>query len=73
MLREPVFEKVIEEIRVEYGRLPAAEFPITVFEIEMAWVLHAAIFYLGGSVNSSTACYSKWMSIQSLTPRSPRF
>jgi hypothetical protein len=48
MLREPVFEKVIEEIRVAYGRLPAAEFPITVLEIEMAWVLHAAIFYLWG-------------------------
>lgn len=47
MLRERVFEKVIEEIRAEYGRPSSAELPITVLEIEMIWGLHAAIFYLG--------------------------
>src|ERR1700756_1045594 len=48
MLRERAFEKVIEEIRVEYGRPSTKELPITVLEIEMVWGLHAAIFYLGG-------------------------
>jgi AcrR family transcriptional regulator len=47
MLRERAFEKVIEEIRLEYGRPPTRELPITVLEIEMVWGLHAAIFYLG--------------------------
>ena len=47
MLRERVFEKVIVEIRAEYGRPPIAQLPITVLEIEMVWGLHAAIFYLG--------------------------
>jgi hypothetical protein len=47
MLRERVFEKVIEELRDEYGRPSTAEMPITVLEIEMIWGLHAAIFYLG--------------------------
>jgi AcrR family transcriptional regulator len=47
MLRERVFEKVIEEIRAEYGRPSISELPITVLEIEMVWGLHAAIFYLG--------------------------
>jgi AcrR family transcriptional regulator len=47
MLRERAFEKVIEEIRVEYGRPSTSELPITVLEIEMVWGLHAAIFYLG--------------------------
>jgi AcrR family transcriptional regulator len=47
MLRERVFEKAIEEIRVEYGRPSTRELPITVLEIEMVWGLHAAIFYLG--------------------------
>lgn len=47
MLRERAFEKVIEEIRVEYGRPSTGELPITVLEIEMTWGLHAAIFYLG--------------------------
>jgi AcrR family transcriptional regulator len=47
MLRQRVFEKVIEEIRVEYGRPSTGELPITVLEIEMVWGLHAAIFYLG--------------------------
>src|SRR5713226_4818792 len=42
-----VFEKVIVEIRAEYGRPPIAQLPITVLEIEMVWGLHAAIFYLG--------------------------
>lgn len=47
MLRERAFEKVIEEIRLEYGRPSTGEVPIAVLEIEMAWGLHAAIFYLG--------------------------
>jgi AcrR family transcriptional regulator len=47
MLRERVFEKVIVEIRAEYGRPPVTQLPITVLEIEMVWGLHAAIFYLG--------------------------
>lgn len=47
MLRERAFEKVIEEIRVEYGRPSTGELPVTVLEIEMVWGLHAAIFYLG--------------------------
>ncbi|MDI4238622.1 TetR/AcrR family transcriptional regulator [Bradyrhizobium sp. Arg237L] len=47
MLRERAFEKVIEEIRLEYGRPSTRELPITVLEIEMVWGLHAAIFYLG--------------------------
>lgn len=47
MLRERAFEKVIEEIRVEYGRPSTSDLPITVIEIEMVWGLHAAIFYLG--------------------------
>src|SRR4029077_9079794 len=47
MLRERAFEKVIEEIRVEYRRPSTGELPITVLEIEMVWGLHAAIFYLG--------------------------
>jgi hypothetical protein len=33
MLRERVFEKVIVEIRAEYGRPPIAQLPITVLEI----------------------------------------
>jgi AcrR family transcriptional regulator len=47
MLRERAFDKVIEEIRVEYGRPSTDELPITVLETEMVWGLHAAIFYLG--------------------------
>jgi AcrR family transcriptional regulator len=47
MLRERAFDKVIEEIRVEYGRPSTDDLPITVIEIEMVWGLHAAIFYLG--------------------------
>ncbi|MEH2488506.1 AcrR family transcriptional regulator [Bradyrhizobium sp. AZCC 2230] len=47
MLRERAFDRVIEEIRVEYGRPSTDELPITVLEIEMVWGLHAAIFYLG--------------------------
>ncbi|MBH5397213.1 TetR/AcrR family transcriptional regulator [Bradyrhizobium sp. CNPSo 4010] len=47
MLRERAFEKVIEEIRFEYGRPSTGDLPITVLEIEMVWGLHAAIFYLG--------------------------
>ncbi len=47
MLRERAFDRVIEEIRVEYGRPSTRELPITVIEIEMVWGLHATIFYLG--------------------------
>ncbi|MET4476693.1 TetR/AcrR family transcriptional regulator [Bradyrhizobium sp. F1.13.3] len=47
MLRERAFERVIEEIRTEYGRPSTDEVPATVLEIEMVWGLHAAIFYLG--------------------------
>ena len=47
MLRERVFEKVIDELRDEYGRPSIAELPVEVLEIEMIWGLHAAIFYLG--------------------------
>ncbi|WP_050419489.1 TetR/AcrR family transcriptional regulator [Bradyrhizobium tropiciagri] len=47
MLRERAFEKLIEEIRFEYGRPSTRDLPITVLEIEMVWGLHAAIFYLG--------------------------
>jgi AcrR family transcriptional regulator len=47
MLRERAFEKVIEEIRLEYGCPSTRELPIAVLEIEMVWGLHAAIFYLG--------------------------
>ncbi|WP_442869510.1 TetR/AcrR family transcriptional regulator [Bradyrhizobium sp. CCBAU 11386] len=47
MLRERAFERVIEEIRFEYGRPSTREVPTTVLEIEMVWGLHAAIFYLG--------------------------
>jgi len=47
MLRERAFERVIEEIRVEYGRPSTRDLPISVLEIEMVWGLHAAIFYLG--------------------------
>jgi hypothetical protein len=58
MLRERVFEKVIVEIRAEYGRPPIARLPITFLEIEMVWGLHAAIFYLGFA-GSSTGCLWK--------------
>lgn len=47
MLRERAFDKVIEEIRIEYGRPSTRDLPATVLEVEMVWGLHAAIFYLG--------------------------
>lgn len=47
MLRERAFERVIEEIRIEYERPSTDEIPIAELEIEMVWGLHAAIFYLG--------------------------
>ncbi|MBR1202911.1 MULTISPECIES: TetR/AcrR family transcriptional regulator [unclassified Bradyrhizobium] len=47
MLRERAFERVIEEIRFEYGRPSTDELPTTDLEVEMIWGLHAAIFYLG--------------------------
>ncbi|WP_439400100.1 TetR/AcrR family transcriptional regulator (plasmid) [Bradyrhizobium sp. PMVTL-01] len=47
MLRERAFERVIGELRAEYGRPSIDKVPVTVLEIEMVWGLHAAIFYLG--------------------------
>jgi AcrR family transcriptional regulator len=47
VLRERIFNRVIEELRVTYGRPPTEDVPISTIEIEMIWGLHAAIFYLG--------------------------
>jgi len=47
MLKERIFALIIEELRHEHGRPSIEKLPITEFEIEAVWGLHAAIFYLG--------------------------
>ena len=47
VLRERIFNRLIEELRFEYGRPSIEEVPVGAIEIEMVWGLHAAIFYLG--------------------------
>jgi hypothetical protein len=58
MLRERVFEKVIVEIRAEYGRPPIAQLPITVLEIEMVWVFTRR-FSTWEFASTSTGCLWK--------------
>ena len=47
LLRERIFERIVEELRIAFGRPPVAKVPVSNLEIEMIWALHAAIFYLG--------------------------
>jgi AcrR family transcriptional regulator len=47
MLRERIFERIIGELRYEFGRPLLTAVPLNDIEIEMIWGLHASIFYLG--------------------------
>lgn len=47
LLRERIFERIVEELRIAFGRPPVAKVPVSNLEIEMIWALHASIFYLG--------------------------
>ncbi|EUB96797.1 transcriptional regulator, TetR family [Rhizobium sp. CF080] len=47
LLRQRVFDLIINELRLAHSRKPPDEAPITTMEIEAVWGLHAAIFYLG--------------------------
>ncbi|EHJ95627.1 TetR/AcrR family transcriptional regulator [Agrobacterium tumefaciens] len=47
LLRQRIFNLIIQELRFEHGRPPIEEKPVTNMEIEAIWGLHAAIFYLG--------------------------
>jgi AcrR family transcriptional regulator len=47
LLRERIFGKIIEELRLSQKLKPIAEIPLTNMEIEAVWSLHATIFYLG--------------------------
>ncbi|MCQ1571397.1 TetR/AcrR family transcriptional regulator [Neorhizobium galegae] len=47
LLRQRVFDLIINELRLAHSRKPPDEVPITTMEIEAVWGLHAAIFYLG--------------------------
>ncbi|MFE1599798.1 TetR/AcrR family transcriptional regulator [Methylobacterium sp. ID0610] len=47
LLRERVFERIAEELRIALRRPSIADVPVSNLEIEMIWALHASIFYLG--------------------------
>jgi AcrR family transcriptional regulator len=47
LLRQRIFNLIIQELRFEHGRPPIEKNPVTNMEIEAIWGLHAAIFYLG--------------------------
>lgn len=47
LLRQRIFNLIIQELRYEHDRPSIDERPITNMEIEAIWGLHAAIFYLG--------------------------
>lgn len=47
LLRQRIFNLIIQELRFEHGRQSIEEKPVTNMEIEAIWGLHAAIFYLG--------------------------
>ncbi|GJD51948.1 hypothetical protein OPKNFCMD_4707 [Methylobacterium crusticola] len=47
LLRERIFAPIVEQLRLELGRPPLRERPVSSLEIEAIWSLHASIFYLG--------------------------
>ncbi len=47
MLRERIFERIVDELRFAFLRPSIQEIPASEIEIEMIWALHASIFYLG--------------------------
>lgn len=47
LLRERIFGRIVEELRIAFQRPTVAEVPASNLEIEMIWALHASIFYLG--------------------------
>ncbi|MGH1569545.1 TetR/AcrR family transcriptional regulator [Methylobacterium sp. P31] len=47
LLRERIFVRIVEELRIAFGRSPVAQVPVSNLEIETIWALHASIFYLG--------------------------
>lgn len=46
-VRERIFDRIIAEIRHEKGLPTPEEKPITETEIELLWMLHADVFYIG--------------------------
>jgi len=47
LLRNRVFNLMVQELRAAHGRPTPNEYPATTMEFEAIWGLHASIFYLG--------------------------
>jgi len=47
LVRDRIYTRVIREVRFEHGLPAPGDRPITEFEFELVWALHASIFYIG--------------------------